>query len=66
MNKRQKNGRFISRYEEGRSSGMIEGREQALEDMMPCLQHIGSCGAVGSDPEDSRCICGLRLIWISR
>lgn len=43
-----------------------DGWDAALDDLKPYVQHIGNCGAVGSDPEDSRCICGLRQIWMGR
>ncbi len=56
---------LIGMYEDGKAQGRYEGREDTREDLQPYVQHIGNCGAAGSDPEDSRCICGLRQIWMA-
>lgn len=50
-------------WEDGKRSGRAEGREDTRAALTPYVRHIGNCGAAGGDPEDSRCICGLRQIW---
>lgn len=50
-------------WNHGHARGLQEGREQAQAGLGLYVQHIGNCGAVGGDPEDSRCTCGLRQIW---
>lgn len=34
-----------------------------MDELLPYINHIGNCGAVGEKPNDERCICGLRQIW---
>lgn len=52
-------------YAEGLAQGKYEGRQDLIETLTPYVQHIGNCGSVGRDPEDSRCICGLHQVWLS-
>ena len=54
---------FAAGYREGQANGAFEGRLSLLDHLKPYVQHIGNCGAAGRDPEDSRCICGLRQVW---
>jgi hypothetical protein len=51
-------------WEGGKERGRADGREETQRILRPYLRHIGNCGA-GDDPEDSRCICGLRQVWIA-
>ncbi len=55
---------MISMYRDGQYEGIDQGRAEAAADLRPYVQHIGNCGAIGSnEPTDSRCICGLRQVW---
>lgn len=49
----------------GYKTGVGDGREEMRDDLKPYVRHIGTCGAAGGDPEDARCLCGLRQIWMA-
>lgn len=56
---------FALGYTEGKGHGRYEAHQDLLSVLKPYVQHVGNCGAVGGDPENSRCLCGLRQVWMS-